>query len=139
MQRQALNRNLRATVLALAATAVLAPGAIAAGLAQTQYKTSFTKFKYQVSGGEAAFEGKIDSEKSGCIPDRKVKLYRKKSGDDKKLGGEKTNNKGKFTIDVGTPPIKDGTYYAEVEQAKIGDSGDKKTCLAKTSGSVKLS
>ena len=139
MQRQALNRQCLAAALAVAATAVLVPSAIGAGTGQTQYPTSFTKFKYEVSGGEATFEGKIDSDKSGCIPDRKVKLYRKKSGDEKKLGGDKTNNKGKFSIDVGTPPLKDGTYYSEVEQAKIGSSGNKKTCLAKTSGSVKLS
>jgi hypothetical protein len=123
----------------LAASAALAPGAIASGTGQTQYPTSFTKFEYEVDSGEAKFKGKIDSEKGGCVSDRKVKLYRKKNGDDKKLGGDETNGKGKFSIDVGSAPPKDGTYYAEVKQATIGGSGDEKTCLAKTSGSIKLS
>jgi hypothetical protein len=115
--------------------AVLAPaGALAGG---TSYPTSFTKFKYEISNGEASFKGKIDSPKSNCIPDRKVKLIRKKNGDEKKVGDDKTNGKGKFQIDLGSGPPKDGKYYAEAKSATVGDNGN--TCLAKTSGSVKLS
>ena len=122
--------------LAVAAGALMSP---AAGLgAADQYPTAFTKFKYQVSGGEAEFKGKLNSTKGGCIPDRKVVLYRKRNGETKKLGGDRTNNKGKFAIDLGSGAPKSGTYYAKANKAKIGDSGDK-TCLARTSPSVKLS
>lgn len=111
----------------------------AAGLGATdEYPTAFTKFKYEVSGSEAEFKGKINSTKGGCIPDRKVVLYRKHNGKTKKLGGDRTSNKGKFKIELGSGAPKEGTYYAEVNRAKIGDSGDK-TCLARTSPSVKLS
>ena len=112
-------------------------GAARAGVEQTQYPTEFTKFKYELSGGKAKFEGKIDSSKSSCVNARKVKLVRKANGDEKKLGDDKTNSKGKFSIGAGSPPIKSGKYYAEVKQKSI-DSGAK-TCLARTSGSIKLS
>jgi hypothetical protein len=122
----------------LAACAILAlvPGIAAAGV--TQYPTAFTKFKYSVDGGKAEFKGKIDSQKGGCVPDRKVKLYRKKSGDKDKVGADRTNDKGKFEIKLGSAPPKNGKYYAEVDQTKIGSSGNKKTCLGRTSGSVKI-
>jgi hypothetical protein len=138
MQRETVSFGRRAAVLILAASAALAPSAIA-GTGQTQYPTTFTKFEYEVSGGDAEFKGKIDSEKGGCVKDRKVKLYRKRNGDEKKLGGDDTNDKGKFSIDVGTPPAKNGKYYAEVKEATIGEEGNEKTCLARTSPTIKLS
>jgi hypothetical protein len=44
-----------------------------------------------------------------------------------------------IAIDLGGGAPKDGTYYAKVKQAKIGAKGSKKTCLDRTSPSVKLS
>ncbi len=124
---------------ALAIGAILALGASAAFAATTQYPTVFTKFKYKLDGGVATFKGDINSSKGGCVPDRKVKLYRKKNGNTKKLGGDHTNNKGKFEIDLGNGPPSDGKYYATIKQTNIGSSSNKKICLARTSGSVKLS
>jgi hypothetical protein len=124
-------------VLAVIAFVALVPGIAAAGA--LQYPTVFTKFKYAVEDGKAEFKGAIDSSKGGCVPDRKVKLYRKQSGNEKKVGGDRTSNGGKFEIDLGRAPPKNGKYYAEVKQAKIGSSGNEKTCLARTSGSIKIS
>jgi hypothetical protein len=124
---------------ALAVTAIVAIGPGIASAGTTQYPTVFTKFKYKVKSGAAEFKGQIDSSKGGCIGDRKVRLYRKKSGNTDKVGGDRTNNDGKFEIDLGKAPPKNGKYYAEVKQAKIGSSGNKKTCLGRTSGSVKIS
>lgn len=122
------------TPLAIGAIVAVAAGPAFAG--GTQYPTVFTKFKYKLDGGVATFKGEIDSPKGGCVSDRKVKLYRRHSGDTDKVGGDHTNNKGKFEIDLGNGPPKDGKYYAEINQSKVS-SGD--TCLARTSGSVKIS
>ncbi len=65
-----------------------------------------------------------------------MKLYRQHSGNTDKVGGDHTNNKGKFEIDLGNGRPKDGKYYAEINQSKLS-SGD--TCLGRTSGSVKIS
>jgi hypothetical protein len=124
-------------VLTVIAGAALGLGT--AGAASSQYPTVFTKFKYELQGGKAEFKGRIDSRKGGCVPDRKVRLYRKRHGSTTKLGGDRTNQKGKFAIDLGGGTPKDGTYYAKVKQAKIGAQGNKKTCLDRKSPSVKLS
>ena len=127
-----------ATLAALVAAVALiaAPGAVAGG---KQFPTFFTKFKYELKDGKATFKGKIDSSKGGCVGDRKVVLYRKSNGQNKKLGGDHTNGKGKFEIDLGSGPPKDGTYHAEVNKTKIGESGKENTCLSRSSPSVKLS
>ena len=124
--------------LAVSTILALGPGTASAGTTQS-YPTVFTQFKYKLKDGKATFKGQIDSSKGGCVPDRKVRLYRQKSGNTDKLGGDRTDNKGKFEIDLGGGPPNNGKYYAEVKQAKIGSSSSKKTCLSRTSGSVKIS
>ena len=124
----------RLTAWAVGALVALTAAPALAG-SSTQYPTLFTKFKYKLDGGVATFKGEIDSSKGGCVGDRKVKLYRQHSGTTDKVGGDHTNNKGKFEIDLGNGPPRDGKYYSEIKQTKI-NSG---TCLGRTSGSVKLS
>jgi len=122
--------------VALAVIAVVAVSAGPAFAGGTQYPTVFTKFKYKLDGGVATFKGEISSSKGGCVSDRKVRLYRQKSGDTDKVGGDRTNNKGKFEIDLGSGPAKNGKYYAEIKQAQLSSD---RTCLARTSGSIKIS
>lgn len=124
---------------ALVVSLIVAVGPGSATAGNSEYPTVFTKFKYKLDGGVATFKGEIDSPKGGCIGDRKVKLYRKKNGNTDKLGGDHTDNKGKFEVDLGKGAPKDGKYYAEIKQAKIGSSGNEKTCLARTSPTLKLS
>lgn len=126
-----MKRLMTTTVIAMVALGVTT--AFAGG--GTEYPTVFTKFKYKLEDGKATFKGTIDSPKGGCRQDRKAVLYRQHSGNTDKVGGDHTNNKGKFEIDLGSGPPRDGKYYAKVKQSKLGDN----TCLARTSGSVKLS
>jgi hypothetical protein len=134
-----MNRTRRAApvVVAVACLAAIGPASALAG--GNQYPTFFTAFKYKLKNGESKFKGQIDSTKGNCVGDRKVVLYRKKSGDKKKLGGDHTNNKGKFDIELGGGNPKSGTYFAVVNQAKIGDNeGKKNTCLSQKSPKLKL-
>ncbi len=134
-----MNRTRRAApvVVAVACLAAIGPASALAG--GNQYPTFFTAFKYKLKNGESKFKGQIDSTKGNCVVYRKVVLYRKKSGDKKKLGGDHTNNKGKFDIELGGGNPKSGTYFAVVNQAKIGDNdGKKNTCLSQKSPKLKL-
>jgi hypothetical protein len=124
---------------ALAIAAILALAASPAVAGTTDYPTVFTKFKYKLKDGVATFKGEISSSKSACVQDRPVKLFRQHSGKTTKVGSDHTNNKGKFEIDLGSGRPSDGKYYATVKQTSIGSSSNRKTCLGRTSGSVKLS
>jgi len=131
------NQVARGAVAAVACVAAIGPASALAG--GNQYPTFFTAFKYKLKNGESEFKGQIDSTKGNCVGDRKVVLYRKKNGDKKKLGGDHTNNKGKFDVELGGGKPKSGTYFAAVNQAKIGDNeGKKNTCLSQKSPKLKL-
>lgn len=123
-------------VAVLSCLAIVPAMALAGG---NSYPTVFTAFKYKLDEGESFFKGEIDSPKGNCEKERKVVLYRKKNGEKTKLGGDHTNNKGKFKIDLGGMPPKKGTYFAEANKAKIGNNDNQNTCLGQKSPSVKLS
>ena len=132
------SRAARGVVAVVACAAAVGPASALAG--GNQYPTFFTAFKYKLKNGESQFKGQIDSTKGNCVGDRKVVLYRKKNGNKKKLGGDHTSNKGKFDIELGGGKPKSGTYFAVVNQAKIGDNeGKKNTCLSQKSPKLKLS
>ena len=125
-------------MILVASLAALGLAFAAPALGAGQYPTVFTKFKYKLEGGRAEFIGKIDSPKGACVSDRKVKLFRKHNGKQTKLGGDHTNGKGKFVIDLGSGAPRNGTYHAEVKQTRVGGS-NQNTCLARSSPTVKLS
>lgn len=130
-------RAARLSGLLLATAALIGPGLALAG--GNQYPTFFTQFKYKLADGKAEFKGTIDSTKGACVSDRKVILYRKHSGKTTKVGGDRTGGSGKFKIELGSGPPQSGTYQAKVNKSKIGKSGNKNTCLARSSGTIKRS
>ncbi|MGI8460882.1 MAG: hypothetical protein ACR2OC_04475 [Solirubrobacterales bacterium] len=116
-------------------------GGLASAGVQNQFPTFFVKFKLEAStsSGET-FAGKIDSAKGNCVKGRKVVVFRKKSGDKTKLGSDKTDGKGEFSVGVGNGKPKNGKYYATVKELSFDDdNGEKQTCLDAMSGSVTIS
>jgi 5-hydroxyisourate hydrolase-like protein (transthyretin family) len=123
-------------IAAVAAVALLAIVASTAWAATTKYPTVFTQFKLKTSSSGGKFKGQIDSTKGKCVNSRQVKLFRKHNGNKTKLGSDKTNSKGKFSIGV-SGKLKNGSYYSKVSKKKY-DNG-KKVCEDVTSGKVKIS
>jgi hypothetical protein len=107
-----------------------------AAWAATKYPTIFTEFSLKASSSGGKFKGQIDSTKGKCVNKRQVKLFRKHNGKKKKLGSDKTNSKGKFSIEI-SGKLKDGSYYSKVSK-KDFDNG-KKVCEDVTSGKIKIS
>jgi hypothetical protein len=126
------------SVLIVVGLVALAGGVASAGV--SQFPTVFDKFKYKNDGNsKPEFSGKIASPEDKCVKGRDVKLFRKKNGDSKKIGKDSSDGKGKFKIKLDDDPPKSGKYYAEVEQKKFGQSGDKTTCKPTKSGKVEIS
>jgi hypothetical protein len=131
--------EVRIRVSALVVVSLVALGAGVASATTIKYDTAFKKFEFQsdASGGE--FKGKLASRKGACIKQRKVKLIRKHSGNEQKLGSDKTNGKGKWDIDLSTGQLKNGKYFAEVTKKDLGGDGEKEVCLADKSGKIEVS
>ena len=97
------------------AAAALAPAAAQAG------NTDVTIDQYNGS----SFIGEVKSSKGSCVNNRKVKLFKKGSSKDQKIGSDKSapgkgDSEGVWIITLeGAPP---GDYYAKV---KAKDNCDK--------------
>jgi hypothetical protein len=130
----------RAAAVALLAALLLTTAGVGSAAARgTEYRTGFTAFKYKLSAGEAEVRGKLGSPKGACVKSRNVKVYRKQGGEKTRLGAATTDGAGKFAIDLPGGPLQDGKYYAKVTQRTIGESGDRSTCLERTSPALVLS
>ena len=73
-----------------------------------------------------AFTGKVKSDARRCRSGRNVVLMKEKGGDDKKVGSDRTNKKGNYSINE---PNADGTYYTVAKAKGFTDnSGRTVTC-----------
>jgi len=122
-----------AAVVAAAISLGVPTGAGAAAGGPSDSPTFFTEFDF----GGGKFAGKIDSGTAKCKRNRTIALYRKKNGNTKNVGSDKTNDKGKFKIGIGNP--KNGKYVAQAKESSYEDgNGDRITCLEEKSAKVEL-
>jgi hypothetical protein len=74
-----------------------------------------------ISSNAPAFHGQVKSNKSACERQRRVKLFKQRSGPDKLLGKDNSNHRGKWKIVV--DPLKSGAYYAKLKRRSEGTAG----------------
>ena len=110
---------MKRVALAVTAAAVgaglAAPAAIAGG-AETHIE--FDLIEYVGIEGETVYRGEIFSDRRKCLLDRKVTVFRKRSGDDLKIGTTEANEDkpGEFGWALYKPgPPKSGVYYAKAK------------------------
>jgi hypothetical protein len=68
-----------------------------------------------------AFHGRVKSENDACEENRRVKMFRKRSGPDEVLGTDETNSQGRWKVIV--DPLSSGAYYAKVKRREEGAAG----------------
>ena len=104
------NRSWRTGLTALGIGLLVALAAAVPASAQDMTYDS----KIRLKNAAPAFHGKVKSESTLCVPNRKVRLFKAKRGeDDKLLGKTRTDSEGRWEI-LKTP--KSGVYYAKVNQ-----------------------
>ncbi len=72
-----------------------------------------------ISKAAPAFHGHVRSTDIACTQGRRVKLVRVRAGRDKKLGRDRSEDNGRWQIDVS--PLRRGTYYARAPRTKLGN------------------
>lgn len=83
-----------------------------------------------------AFHGTINSPQKPCTVDRPVLLFLDRSGrPDKRLGGDRSNNKGYWKVDV-SATLGSGAYYAKAPFFGSSEAGF--TCKADRSRTVSV-
>jgi hypothetical protein len=106
-------------VLAIAAGVALLPAATASGAGASTTKVV-------VSLKLPAFHGTLKSPRHGCLGSRKMTLYRKKAGPDKKLGTDKSEDNGGWSIVIGRKHVPSGSYYVTAAARGACKSGKSK-------------
>jgi hypothetical protein len=106
----------RTFLVSIALLALLVPAASAK--APTSYNSTIT-----VGKAIPLYHGQVRSRlQSNCEPDRRVRLYKKVPGPDVRVGRDRTNQRGKWTIEVPAMDLKPGQkYYATVLAQKLGN------------------
>ena len=132
-------RKTATIALALAATALLVPGAAA----HTTHYASKIKLEGVVPhkmkrGGNYEAIGKVKSDKAACVGDRKVKAYKMQPGKDLKLGSATTLSSGDYSVSLVDEDYGPGRYYTKVTRRNIGTGGHEHICDADTSNVAKV-
>ena len=110
---------------------IAASGAALAVAVPANAQTVEYESKIRLKNAAPAFHGKVKSDSSMCVSNRKVRLFKAQRGkDDKLLGKTRTDFEGRWEI-LKTP--KSGVYYAKVNQLVVEGSY---SCLADKSKKV---
>jgi hypothetical protein len=99
----ATRRSLAAALCACLAAAALA--AVPSGAAVGYKTTVFISEKFP------AFHGKLHSPNQFCEAGRPLKMFRKRSGPDKLLGKDRSEDSGKWKVEIEN--LRSGAYYAK--------------------------
>jgi hypothetical protein len=66
------------------------------------------------------FIGQVESTLPRCEQDRRVILYRKEAGPNKRVGADHSEDSGRWVIDVERERFQPGTYYAKAPRVTRG-------------------
>ena len=119
-------RRVGILVFALALGVAASSGTLAGGAASdgvdrgTPIKTRVlvSGYSYIIMRGEVGYwQGSLKSDAEPCLYDRKVVMFRKRDGRDRKLGSGFTPGDDN-SWEVGAPTPKGGVYYAKAKRAR---------------------
>jgi Tol biopolymer transport system component len=79
-----------------------------------------------------AFTGRIDSKRRDCESDQPVSLMLKKPGRDRRVGSDRSNARGRYSVEARSPDA--GSYYAQVPAAEVSGA----VCKAAKSRATKI-
>ena len=74
------------------------------------------------------YHGKVKSAYQECKANRKVILYRKRPGADKKIGTDRANDNGRWKVAISGSPPNGAKYYAKVRNYEASGTGTGLSC-----------
>ena len=95
-----------------------------------------TESKVTISRFLPLYHGKVKSDYEECEAGRKVILYRKKPGQDQKIGKDFANHNGKWNVSISGDPPNGAKYYAKVRNFEASSTGTGISCANDKSPTV---
>ncbi len=109
---------LKAMLVVAAAFAIAVVPMSASG--KGKYPTEVT-----IKGPNGDFSGKVKSDAAQCKENRKVTVFKKRAGDDKKLGSDTSESNGAWS--TGNSGENKGKFYAKAKAVDVCEAGKSET------------
>jgi hypothetical protein len=129
---------MRSRVVAIVVAGCLTLALGSASAATIEHESFFKKLKLSEKSEGTTYSGRVGSTKKGCVKKRKVKVMYKRGGRIDKIGTAKTNNKGKFMIEVFGGSLEQGKYYAIAKKRSYKRGGNRFVCEKARSRTLKV-
>jgi hypothetical protein len=116
--------------------AAIAGGALAVGVAA---HTTHSPSDVAINAGSDYFYGTVSSPEADCLPGRRVRVFRKRHGDDKLFGAERSlETTGSYTVTESDVNLRGGPYYARIKKRDLRPQSQKHDhiCGAATSNTT---
>jgi hypothetical protein len=85
--------------------------------------------KLTISIAVPLYHGKVQSEAPKCVRGRRVTLFERRSGPDRKVGRDRTNRRGRWTVKVPPDELEpQDRFYAKVSRKLNIVSGEGYVC-----------
>jgi hypothetical protein len=120
-------------VVALGACGVLALGVVGSASGRVVASSHVT-----IKTFLPLYHGKVTSDYPQCAHNRKVKLFRKRSGADEKIGSDSTNSHGHWHVQFPGDPNNGDVFYAKVGVKNVSSSGTGLSCAPDKSNTVEF-
>ena len=95
-----------------------------------------TESKVTISRFLPLYHGKVRSAYAECEAGRKVILYRKKPGQDQKIGKDNANDNGRWKVAISGSPPNGAKFYAKVRNVEVSSTGTGISCANDRSPTV---
>jgi hypothetical protein len=128
----------KAFVVAVLVIATVGISAGAANAAALEVPSLLKRFGLKANSSGVTYYGKVNSRKSACKRERRVKVVRKSKRGQRRVFLGTTAGKGRFRIVLPGADLGRGTYVAKLKRDSFRDGGKRVVCRRSKLGDLKV-
>ena len=130
-----LRKAVVATVLVVAALGLSIGVASSAAI---EVPSLLKRFGLKANSSGVTYYGKVNSRKSACKRERRVKVVRKSRRGRDRVFIARTAGKGRFRLNLPGAELRRGTYIAKLKRASFRDGGKQVVCERSKLGELRV-
>ena len=128
----------RTVVVSVLVVATLGLSIGVASSAALEVPSLLKRFGLKANSSGVTYYGKVNSRKSACKRERKVKVVRKSKGAGNRVFLARTAGKGRFRLNLPGAELRRGTYIAKLKRASFRDGGKQVVCRRSELGELRV-
>ena len=128
----------RTVVVSVLVVATLGLSIGVASSAALEVPSLLKRFGLKANSSGVTYYGKVNSRKSACKRERKVKVVRKSKGAGNRVFLARTAGKGRFRLNLPGAELQRGTYIAKLKRASFRDGGKRVVCKRSELGELRV-